>query len=85
VLEGRENVRAPEQVLVGLRVVDLDAVEDVLEANHAGKINAGNPYLLPDFFFAGGGAGAAGRGAGTAWSFRPARRFFQITTIAEAT
>ncbi len=42
VLPGREHVGPPEQVLVALRVVGLDPVEDVLEADHRKRV-AGLP------------------------------------------
>jgi hypothetical protein len=34
VFEGREDVRAPEQLEVGLRAIATDLLDDVLEANH---------------------------------------------------
>ena len=40
VLPRREDVRAPEQIEVGLRVVALDAIEDLLES-------ADHPLVLP--------------------------------------
>ena len=36
VLEGGEDVRAPQQLEVGLRAVRTDFLDDVFEANHAG-------------------------------------------------
>jgi hypothetical protein len=60
VLEGREDVGAPEQLEVGLGVVRPDLFEQVLEANHRERCLTGEGEALLVMIAGGSGGSKAG-------------------------